>query len=292
MTVRTPRRGPDHTDPPRVRAPGIPDAQQRHRRHQTQILQHVWDAHYAGPDNVVEVYMGYLRRKIDTPFGTTTIETVRGVGYRLGSGLQRQINRHDRPRRAVTDSHRPSWAYDLGHDRQPQPAAARGARTVGVRRTNRSKTRSRSASAIPGPIIGDRHILNRPAPIPRSQRSNGHGAQRCPPDCATPGPTPTDPRHLRRRQISPHCRHAVPLQIWPPRGGQIVEVDILRRTTIPRSSDRANNNRSSINHLHPLRLRQHHVPRQLRLRQFRVGQTHFHRRDDQGRGLRNSWGRP
>ncbi|OBK20804.1 DNA-binding response regulator [Mycobacterium asiaticum] len=49
----------------------------------TEILQNVWDAHYHGPDNVVEVYVGYLRRKIDVPFGTNTIETVRGVGYRL-----------------------------------------------------------------------------------------------------------------------------------------------------------------------------------------------------------------
>jgi two-component system OmpR family response regulator len=48
-----------------------------------EILRNVWDAHYDGPDNVVEVYVGYLRRKIDNPFGTTTIETVRGVGYRL-----------------------------------------------------------------------------------------------------------------------------------------------------------------------------------------------------------------
>jgi two-component system OmpR family response regulator len=46
----------------------------------------VWDAHYNGPDNVVEVYVGYLRRKIDIPFGTKTIETIRGVGYRLESG--------------------------------------------------------------------------------------------------------------------------------------------------------------------------------------------------------------
>jgi len=52
----------------------------------TEILQHVWDAHYGGPDNVVEVYVGYLRRKIDIPFGTNTIETVRGMGYRLESG--------------------------------------------------------------------------------------------------------------------------------------------------------------------------------------------------------------
>jgi two-component system OmpR family response regulator len=52
----------------------------------TEILQNVWDAHYAGHDNVVEVYVGYVRRKIDIPFGTTSIETIRGVGYRLNSG--------------------------------------------------------------------------------------------------------------------------------------------------------------------------------------------------------------
>jgi DNA-binding response OmpR family regulator len=49
------------------------------------ILTHVWDAHYEGDENVVEVYVGYLRRKIDTPFGTHTIETLRGVGYRLSA---------------------------------------------------------------------------------------------------------------------------------------------------------------------------------------------------------------
>ncbi|ORV91588.1 two-component system response regulator [Mycobacterium interjectum] len=48
-----------------------------------EILRNVWDAHHDGPDNVVEVYVGYVRRKIDVPFGTNTIETVRGVGYRL-----------------------------------------------------------------------------------------------------------------------------------------------------------------------------------------------------------------
>jgi two-component system OmpR family response regulator len=52
----------------------------------TEILQNVWDVHYEGGENVVEVYVGYVRRKIDIPFGTTTIETIRGVGYRLESG--------------------------------------------------------------------------------------------------------------------------------------------------------------------------------------------------------------
>ncbi|MDO3635609.1 response regulator transcription factor [Mycolicibacterium arseniciresistens] len=52
----------------------------------TTILHSVWDAHYDGPDNVVEVYVGYLRRKIDVPFGANSIKTIRGVGYRLDSG--------------------------------------------------------------------------------------------------------------------------------------------------------------------------------------------------------------
>jgi DNA-binding response OmpR family regulator len=49
----------------------------------TQIVEHVWDAHYDGDPNIVEVYVGYLRRKIDAPFRRQTIETVRGAGYRL-----------------------------------------------------------------------------------------------------------------------------------------------------------------------------------------------------------------
>lgn len=48
-----------------------------------QIMRAVWDAAYNGDDNIVEVYVGYLRRKIDTPFGARAIETVRGQGYRL-----------------------------------------------------------------------------------------------------------------------------------------------------------------------------------------------------------------
>jgi two-component system OmpR family response regulator len=49
----------------------------------TQILDHVWDFAYDGTSNVVDVYVRYLREKIDRPFGCTSIETVRGVGYRL-----------------------------------------------------------------------------------------------------------------------------------------------------------------------------------------------------------------
>jgi two-component system OmpR family response regulator len=48
-----------------------------------QILDNVWDSAYEGGENVVEVYVGYLRRKIDMPFGLSTLTTVRGMGYRL-----------------------------------------------------------------------------------------------------------------------------------------------------------------------------------------------------------------
>ncbi len=51
----------------------------------TEILQSVWDINYRGDENVVEVYVSYLRRRIDTPFGCKSIETIRGVGYRLAA---------------------------------------------------------------------------------------------------------------------------------------------------------------------------------------------------------------
>ena len=51
----------------------------------TEILESVWDPNYEGDPNVVEVYIGYLRRKIDTPFDRRAIETVRGMGYRLAA---------------------------------------------------------------------------------------------------------------------------------------------------------------------------------------------------------------
>jgi DNA-binding response OmpR family regulator len=49
----------------------------------SEILAHVWDTYYQGDPNVVEVYVGYLRRKIDAPFGRKSLQTVRGAGYRL-----------------------------------------------------------------------------------------------------------------------------------------------------------------------------------------------------------------
>ncbi len=48
-----------------------------------QLLEHAWDDTYENRSNVIDVYIRYLREKIDRPFGTDTIETIRGVGYRL-----------------------------------------------------------------------------------------------------------------------------------------------------------------------------------------------------------------
>jgi two-component system OmpR family response regulator len=47
------------------------------------LLEHAWEHDYENRSNVVDAYVRLLRRKIDRPFGVETIETVRGVGYRL-----------------------------------------------------------------------------------------------------------------------------------------------------------------------------------------------------------------
>ena len=47
------------------------------------VLEHVWDLDYDGGSNLVEVYVTYLRRKVDQAFEPKLIHTVRGVGYVL-----------------------------------------------------------------------------------------------------------------------------------------------------------------------------------------------------------------
>ena len=51
----------------------------------TDILDHVWDGRFDGDPNIVEVYVGHLRNKLDRPFARRAIETVRGAGYRLAA---------------------------------------------------------------------------------------------------------------------------------------------------------------------------------------------------------------
>jgi two-component system, OmpR family, response regulator len=48
-----------------------------------QLLEHAWDYEYENRSNVIDVYVGYLRQKVDRPFGVASIETVRGAGYRM-----------------------------------------------------------------------------------------------------------------------------------------------------------------------------------------------------------------
>ena len=47
------------------------------------LLEHAWDFAYENRSNVIDVYVRYLREKVDRPFGASSLETVRGVGYRL-----------------------------------------------------------------------------------------------------------------------------------------------------------------------------------------------------------------
>ncbi len=49
----------------------------------TQIAEHVWDLHFDPMSNTIDVYINFLRKKIDPPAGKSRIETVRGSGYRL-----------------------------------------------------------------------------------------------------------------------------------------------------------------------------------------------------------------
>ena len=49
----------------------------------TMIVEHVWDQSFEGLTNIVDVYVRHLRAKIDDPFPTKLIRTVRGAGYRL-----------------------------------------------------------------------------------------------------------------------------------------------------------------------------------------------------------------
>ena len=47
------------------------------------LLDHVWDENFEGSTNIVDVYVGYLRKKLEQPFDRRLIRTIRGVGYAL-----------------------------------------------------------------------------------------------------------------------------------------------------------------------------------------------------------------
>jgi two-component system OmpR family response regulator len=51
----------------------------------TELLEHVWDENWVGSTNIVDVYVGYLRRKLELPFRRPLIRTLRGVGWSLSA---------------------------------------------------------------------------------------------------------------------------------------------------------------------------------------------------------------
>jgi DNA-binding response OmpR family regulator len=53
----------------------------------TQIVEHVWDQHFDSDNNIIDVYISYLRQKIDRSFTPKLLHTVRGVGYVLKAEL-------------------------------------------------------------------------------------------------------------------------------------------------------------------------------------------------------------
>lgn len=83
---RTCRRG-DTQIPLTVKEFGLLEYLMRHAGRvvsKSDLAEHVWDEHFEGDLNVVEVHLSSLRKKIDAPFDTSSIETVRGFGYRFG----------------------------------------------------------------------------------------------------------------------------------------------------------------------------------------------------------------
>ncbi len=57
-----------------------------------ELMRKVWGADFAGDPNIVEVYIGYLRKKVDAPFDRHSIETVRGYGYRLAAAEDEAVH--------------------------------------------------------------------------------------------------------------------------------------------------------------------------------------------------------
>ena len=76
-------RHPDRADAKGICAAGGADATARRGGIPLRSAGIAWDDSYDNRSNVVDVYIGYLRQKVDRPFGTDSIETVRGFGYRL-----------------------------------------------------------------------------------------------------------------------------------------------------------------------------------------------------------------
>jgi two-component system, OmpR family, response regulator len=96
------------------------------------LLEGAWDMAYENKSNVIDVYIRYLRNKIDRPFGMRTIETVRGAGYRLSAAAGLRSRQRDAgvraARRPVTDGRHAAVRDGNGRDQGQSEPAARIAR--------------------------------------------------------------------------------------------------------------------------------------------------------------------
>jgi two-component system, OmpR family, response regulator len=122
------------------------------------LLEGAWDMAYENKSNVIDVYIRYLRNKIDRPFGMRTIETVRGAGYRLAAaaGLRRRGYARGRAMQASAPpsgrlpmAAAPPCAMAMAATRDsPSPLPGSRAR---LPRVNRWNARSAMSSAKPLP---------------------------------------------------------------------------------------------------------------------------------------------
>jgi two-component system OmpR family response regulator len=95
------------------------------------LLEGAWDMAYENRSNVVDVYVRYLRNKIDRPFATRTIETVRGAGYRLRAPAPQPLGPRRRSRRCPALLQPPGGPYD-GHNQRARAARLRCQRRTGL----------------------------------------------------------------------------------------------------------------------------------------------------------------
>ena len=135
-----------------------------------QLLEHAWDFAYENRSNVVDVYVRYLREKIDRPFGAESIETVRGAGYRL-----RSRRRHEPPadpaaaRRSSSRSRWPSCSQRAGwfvyvRVADDLDALARPGASARARRTSRrSSPHGGSLERRSGTLDRARRVVRRAA---------------------------------------------------------------------------------------------------------------------------------
>ena len=147
-----------------------------------QLLEHAWDYEYENRSNVVDVYVRYLREKIDRPFGVESIETVRGAGYRLRADGGRAVRRCCSPRWCSSSRRRRVCRGRLGGRRRRQ--RQRG----GQARRRHDRRRPPAARALPRRRLRARHGRRLPRALRHRLRParEPHGADARQPRLAEP----------------------------------------------------------------------------------------------------------